>query len=429
MNFGVIFSSIQIFLVTYMACVAFADTLVSNNGDKLIGTLLGFDREACTYLLSIDNQQITVPWKKIKTMKTESFYKVRLAGGDQITGIIEYSSRKGLKLLSNSSQSYINLSLLENVQPAQPLTPSNDQRTVEPTSQSVQVASADLAPQKSSDSNENVSKPTFGVEEETAPTTFLRGTSVLLDPGQVEGRLTFAYTPKKREYYGTSRQRLFYSVLGLNVGIHDRAEGWVNLPIGYVLAYENSIFQPETRQSKLGLMDISFGLTGLLWTETDDRPEATISLSASAPTGEEPYDVDKIYSLGTGHWSMGAGLNFVKSVDPAIMFGGISGTHYWPHRQYGQVFAYDELAWNYYWGVGFAINERLSMSTRLNGAYQPALKADGVQANLSTDPMWATFSFGYMMDSHLVLEPQFSFGLNGDAGDPQISLAISKKFF
>ena len=420
-----------IIIVCHCLCLFFlqstiglADVLISTNGDKLIGTLLGFDKSYCTYGHSMSAEPLITPWTKIKSLKTDTPYKIIMSGGDQLTGVIDYSAKKGFKISSNYSRASINLSLLQKAYPL-------EQQVVDSKVKPVNPANVQSSKDELSNNNRiNSEPPEFGEEEENSPMTFLRGTSVLLEPGQVETRITFGYSPRKQVSYGTKQERLFYTSLGINAGLHRRVEGWLNIPFGYVQAHEDSIFHSNIRQSHAGLMDISFGFTGLLLTETDERPELSVSVRASAPTGQEPYDVNKIYSLGSGHWSAGLGLNFVKSADPAVVFWGLSATHYWPHHKYERKFSYDDLGLDYYLGIGVAYNERLSFSTRFNGAYQPALKADGDKSGVfSSDPMWVSFSAAYRLDSMLVLEPQITFGLNSDAGDPQFSVAVSKKFY
>ena len=272
---------------------------------------------------------------------------------------------------------------------------------------------------------------TFGNDdaEEKSPLTFLRGTSVLLAPGQVEGRLSFAYMPTKVEQYGTFQRRLYTATLGLNVGLHERVEGWLYLPFGYATGHSTSLFHyGKERESKTELMDIALGFNFLILPESVELPEISLTLSGKAPTGNSPYLYENMLNLGSGHWNATAGINFVLTTDPVVLFWGLSATYTFPAHEYGYEYKYD-WTWDYHFGMGMAVNDRMSFNARFMGGYRPALVFDGSkEGRFSDDPMWAGFGFSYRIGDGLVIEPQIVFGLNDAAGDPKVSIGLSKKF-
>jgi len=272
------------------------------------------------------------------------------------------------------------------------------------------------------------SNAAFGKENESPPLTFLRGSSVLLKPGQIESRLVFSYQPIKSSYYGTSQSRYFSSTLGVSLGLHERLESWINLPFAYARAREDSFFNQD-REDEFGLRDISFGTNILVLPESVDWPEFNMALGVSAPTGRGPYDIDKTIQFGSGHWLTEVGLNFVRSVDPAIVFGGVSGGFIWPHEQDGRKFEYG-WKYDYHMGIGFAINDKLTLSSTFQGGYRPPLIADGdTYGAFSTDPMSLSLGFGYRLAHMTILEPSIRFGINDDANNnTAVSLGVSKRF-
>lgn len=388
------------------------------------GQLAGFSLQSCVYVSALSGAPVEVPWSEVASLKTDQIFTLELKGGERVTGALSYSGKAGLMVTSpKMGKIRIDLNELEKFEIASP-------------SPQVAPVQNDTAAQAASDKSQpqDATPPeTFGQEELSPPLTYLRGSTVLLKPGQIEGRLTFSYTPTRISQYGQYQRRLYTAALSLNAGLHERLEGWVYIPYGYATGHTTSLVHINYlgRSEKHELMDIGMGFNFLILPESVEFPEMTLSISGTAPTGDSPYLYDELLNLGGGHWTATAGLNFVRSVDPAILFWGVSATHTWPSHVYDQTFSFASSgwSWDYYFGLGMAVNDRLSFSARMLGGYRPALQYnDDNEGRFSNDPMWAGFGFAYRMNETVVVEPQVLFGLNDDAGDTRISVAFSKKF-
>jgi hypothetical protein len=80
-----------------------------------------------------------------------------------------------------------------------------------------------------------------------------------------------------------------------------------------------------------------------------------LSVEGQAPTGDEPL-------LGTGQWNLGGSIALIKTIDPVVIFGGVgyTATVEPNDRDPGaEVF--------YQLGVGYSLNDRVSLSTQLIG--------------------------------------------------------------
>jgi hypothetical protein len=395
-----------------------ADEVSLKSGDIVVCQLLDIDSSSIKIKSSLFNDIIDIKWSDINKLHSQIVWTIAIIGNEQIEGTIDYFYKTGITVHS-SRLGNINL----NIDDIIGATISEKNTLIE-----------NLDTKSVSEKNKI---EFYGREnkEDTLPLTFLRGSTVLLKPWQVEGRLSFSYIPTQTSSYGTYQQRLLMTTLGINVGLHERLEGWVYVPFGYARAHTDSIFYigKSKREKTFELMDITVGFNALLVPESEKFPELSISVSTAFPTAKTtPYSYDNLLRLGNGHLSSTVGLHAVNSTEPAILFFGVLATYTWDNTdKYGNnfIFGNNGWSWDYYFGVGMAINDRLSMSTRFLGGYRPPRYVRGDNdEHFSTDPMWMSFGLGYRIRETIVIEPSFTFGLNDVAGDPRLTLSISKKF-
>ena len=81
-------------------------------------------------------------------------------------------------------------------------------------------------------------------------------------------------------------------------------------------------------------------------------------------------------SLGDGFWSVQGTLLFIQQYDPVVLFYGLGMERSFPHEYVGIEFV-PGAQYNYLMGVGFAVNERITLSTRFFGSYVEELEANG----------------------------------------------------
>jgi len=202
-----------------------------------------------------------------------------------------------------------------------------------------------------------------------------------------------------------------------------------------------------------GLGDISVGANYLLFRESGGWPDVIVNARLKAPTGKDPYGIKIIQPdptnnnltvpqklpTGSGLWATSFGLSALKTVDPAIVYGNIGLIHNFDagfddiSTQVGVVTpGRVDLRNAFTWGVGlgFALNEQMSMSfgfsqlisqaarTRVNGGNWT--KIIGSEANA------AIFNFGltYALGRQSTIVTNFGIGLTPDAPDLSVSVRV-----
>lgn len=208
--------------------------------------------------------------------------------------------------------------------------------------------------------------------------------------------------------------------------------------------------------SEAHIGDVSGGVSYRLFAETATRPDIVLNTSVSIPTGRAPYGISwrvlesqgdyiqfavpETQPTGNGVWGASAGLSFVKTLDPAILFASIGYTHTFARH-------FDDLdtnpatrnpgrvdlgnAFNYGVGVAFALNERTSLSMalthRFNGATR--VRADNLgywQGVIGSDGNAAALNLGmtYAISPKFTLVASLGIGLTPDAPDVTMGFKI-----
>jgi hypothetical protein len=274
----------------------------------------------------------------------------------------------------------------------------------------------------------NGSTPTIGQQEEDAEDlgrVFLRNTTVLLTPGQVEVEAAFSYARDEVLTDIRSRTRSLTLDATVRVGLLDGLEGYVTVPFGYA---EDQRFVGDEAASgdRFGLSDISSGLRYLILSESDVLPEVTLGLDVRAPVGQEPnLNADTSPALGSGRWRVGGSLTFVRSYDPAVIFGTLGYNHGFEGTVSG-----DEIGgghvYSYAFGAGFAVNNQITLSGQFQGAYQTHLRFNDVKSTGSDrEPMSLRSSLTYRIAPNQYIEPSIQYGLNDDAVDAILMLSYT----
>mgnify|MGYP003650369454 CR=1 FL=1 len=217
-----------------------------------------------------------------------------------------------------------------------------------------------------------------------------------------------------------------------------------------------SAFSEETVTGDPRLGDISLGVSYKFLDEAPGRPDAVLSLRMKVPTGKHPYGiklnqvpgnnnltVPEDLPTGNGVWSISPGISLVKTVDPAVLFGNLSYTHYFeesfsdisPQRGVklpGDVKLGDYIQFGV--GVAFALNERMSLSMSFSELISRSsrIKPDGGswQTVNGSDANAAYFNLGmtFAATDKLTFVPNMSMGLTPDAPDFSFSLKMPYYF-
>lgn len=214
----------------------------------------------------------------------------------------------------------------------------------------------------------------------------------------------------------------------------------------------------EASSTGKGLGDVNFSVNYKVFTESAYRPDTVLTLGVTAPTGQAPYGikwtnvassqyeefaVPNKQPTGNGVWQAAFGSSFVKTMDPAIVFGNIGYIHSFT-RSFNDIDTDPQvttpgsvmLADIYYFGAGlaFAFNDRtslsLSFSDRINGKDSlravggPWTKIIGSQANAAT----LNVGFTYALSAHTTIVTLLGMGMTPDAPDFTLTFKIPYMF-
>ncbi len=272
------------------------------------------------------------------------------------------------------------------------------------------------APQESFAFRENTASLRANRFEAAQEFTYMRSSGVLQSDRAVESRTSLRY--------GLTND----VELGLTIPAH-LTNRRTQLAPGVTLVRE-----------KRTLGDIVASLTANLWKDDLWYPGASISASITAPTGDKPYDAAAAAISGgnpldplsltpsRGHWAGRVNVQFFKTVDPLILFGGfgyeqslsanVAGLRIRP----GARFLYNM-------GVSFAASEKTTIAFSVLGDVSRPLRVNGRNLPDSTgERLYGRLMLVQRLDQDLYLEPSLQVGLTKDTPDAIIGLGLRKRF-
>jgi hypothetical protein len=150
----------------------------------------------------------------------------------------------------------------------------------------------------------------------------------------------------------------------------------------------------------------------------------------SAPTGSKPKEEG--LSLGSGHWEASFGVQFIKTVDPIVLFAGVHYAHPFESRYFvndavravnpGEIGGYN-------FGFGFAVNENISLSAQISGSYQSNAGADGTTVfGSSSEPVSLRSALTYRCSKRTYVEPSVVIGLDDETSDFILGISLTHRF-
>jgi len=269
---------------------------------------------------------------------------------------------------------------------------------------------------------------TLGSEPEDNYTLqFLRADTVLLAPGEMQFDYGVTYTLADTKFPAINgsllledarfRQREILTPLEIRYGLTRRMQLFVNAPFGWS-NIEFTLSDFELFQNDGGFGDLTFGSTFLLREGDECCSDVVLTLAATAPTGIDPFLVPVgqpgVPSLGNGTWSMSANLLYIRTYDPLVVFYGFGTRQHFTRDVNGQSFRPGQ-EYNYQMGIGFAVNSKVTLSTRFNGTYITEGRLDGQRfIGDIREPMTIGFAATIARCNGLV-EPFVDFGLTDES--------------
>jgi hypothetical protein len=254
---------------------------------------------------------------------------------------------------------------------------------------------------------------------------FLREQKVLIRRGELWLELNSFYSTDSRHDFAGSgtavglaevRTQSAESTLILRYGLLNDLEADLRVPFVYA-EQEIDFGVTRLRREEAGLGDVGAGLRYQVWRERPGSPDVVLSLEGKSRTGDEPL-------LGTGHWNVGGSVALVKTFDPVVIFGrlGYTATLERQGRDPG-----DEVF--YQLGIGYSLNDRVSVSTQLIGAVVGHTELDGATLRRShLDVISLQFGVTALVTRRLFIEPVVSVGLSKDAPDAVVGVNLLYRF-
>lgn len=408
------YSKLTIFILFLLFTpLSLSDSIRTIDKNYFSGKLLTFQNEICVFK-SKYGSIIRVPKKDIVSLSINQNSKISLTSGEVLFGTLEILDNHEIIFVSSKlGRSRLNIKSISEI----------------------------VRDFSKPDELSSLQTRTFGEEEKQAPPmNFLVGSTVLLNEGSHQLEFGIDYRQNRDLYplpaagnfenhsYTARMARLDTT---LRSGWSNNIETFISIPITYTYIEQVSSnkYVRDTDDTRLG--DVSFGLQYQLTHESYQSTGITFSTALTAPTGKKKYydltnDWKSPLNNGQGHWGIATGLSFLRNTDPAILFGGFNINYSFDKRIDG----YDiKPGWGVssYFGIGFALNELLSLGSRLSHSYYSNFDVNGVEIQgSSSEAIDLSLSSSFRVSKKTIITPQVTFSLNDDAGAPILSLRFNR---
>jgi hypothetical protein len=286
--------------------------------------------------------------------------------------------------------------------------------------------------------------PTFGRKPESYALQFLRSQDVLLAPGAWQLDTGAVYTHFNRDFpvpvidngtgdvvdvlTGQVRRRLFYTPLAVRYGWSRNVQLFSTLPIGFSNTQISTVGSSDST-TIFGIGDMTSGASVHLLKAEDDLPDVIATMDFTAPTGAFSTPIFGLVpgsNLGQGFWAMSGSLLFIHRYDPIIVFYGTGYRHLFERTFNGALFSPGEQI-AYQFGVGFSVNDRVTLSTAFQGFYLTTTQLNNQTVpGTNLEPMTVRFAATIARRCRII-EPFVAIGLTNSA--PAANLGIIVTFY
>jgi hypothetical protein len=273
----------------------------------------------------------------------------------------------------------------------------------------------------------------LGEAPEDTSLEFLRESTVLLKPGESQLDVGIEYLLSENDFpillidgadiVGADdvdfRIRELAVPLQYRFGLLKRMQGFIGGAVGWSNT-QVAIDDFEAFESDGGFGDLDFGATLQLVDGHAEKPHLLATISATAPTGGDPFGAavalaPSAPSLGQGFWSISGSTLCIHTYDPLVFYYGVGGEHFFSRRFEGLEIEPGN-SWNYSFGAGFAVNDRVTLSTRFRGAYVEELRVNRERVfGTNVEPMSLRMAATISKPKDRIVEPFVEFGLTDGA--------------
>lgn len=261
----------------------------------------------------------------------------------------------------------------------------------------------------------------------------VRDTSLLLGKGNYQIELSTLYL--RQELPGITvlptgapalqrlRSRILFAPFSMRYGLTEKTEVFAVVPFGISQVEVDDVLR-QLMDETAGIGDVSFGFVRELGDKWEKLPDATFSFTATAPTGPNQFNTlsGNSATLGNGIWRLGVTLNFVESYDPIVAYWGLGYQYQFLDVVQGLEIQRGQI-YNYYFGLGFAVSDDVSLSAQLSGSYQETTRVNGnTILNSDTEPISLRFGYVRRLSLKSRIQPFVDFGLTRDAADTSFGI-------
>jgi hypothetical protein len=303
-------------------------------------------------------------------------------------------------------------------------------------------------PGPSSEQPRPPSEEKLGQAPEDYSHQFLRRDSVLLKPGDWQFDVGLNYTVFDRSYtnldIGESKgqvvitpidsrfiSRLLLVPLDVRYGLCDQLQAFANVPFGWSNT-ERSCFGQDDFTNAGGIGDVTAGVSWLAHKTggCSCDPDVIFTFGCTAPTADvsplqgilEPPNTLLGQGFLYGSWN----VLFVHTIDPIIVFYGF-GSRHGVSREYEGYDIRPGDQYTYRCGLGFAVNERVTLSAIATGSYITAPYLNGTRVEgLAMEPI--SMRFGATISrAHCkqFWDPFVEIGMTPDAPNARVGMTFT----
>ncbi len=249
---------------------------------------------------------------------------------------------------------------------------------------------------------------------------FLRQEKIVFRKGELLAELSNSYSSTTAQLFNVElKARSWASSINVQYGVLDGLQLGLQIPVFVNVVQEaNDVLTDESvRDEDRGFGDVSGDLRYQLLGEASGRPDVILNLNVKSTTGGQTL-------RGSGHWNLGSGLTVVKTFDPAVIFARLDYTETLKRNGFnpGNIIGYG-------FGVGFSLNDRVSLNAQLSGAFLGRSRQQGTTILRSSREVASLlFATTILLDRHVSIEPVIGVGLTDDASDFTFALRLPYRF-
>lgn len=270
-------------------------------------------------------------------------------------------------------------------------------------------------------------------DDEDAHSLFLRQVSVLLARREIEIDLGFLYVYNRS--YDPTQNRLTLSrdaqaSLALSFGITSFLQATLSAPLvlnqEHLYSYTDS---SEQRSVSVQPGNVTGGVNVQLLRAVRAWPDVMLAAGLSLPLGStSTKSVDQSGRAHGASRAFNVAVTVVKTSDPVSIVLGASYGHMFDETIAGQLTQPGDF-WGYMFGLGFAVNTKVSLLTNFHGGWQAPSRMGGKRiVDSEAEPMTMSTGMIYALAKSWYVSPSATFPINTDATAVVLGSSISHRF-